>query len=325
MKLRSSILAAALVLLAVSAVAQPYGVNIGARGGLTIPRISAAGKTTPLSDGYKSRMAFGAGVFADFRFTPAFSIQVGLEYSSQGGKKSGFQALPAADVLGPMMAPMGGALTQIATQLAGAGNATGAQQVAQFGAALGQFQAPKYLYADFESEAKFNYVMLPVQAKWGWNLTPTSPVRIYFGAGVFVSRLVSAEQVMSGTSALFTGKDRMTTLGNAMGMALNPALEAVTDGMAKVALTQFVDLAKTTLGAPQDFDQTKDIYDELKKFNYGLIGHAGIQYSFGANNLFLEGGGNYGLAEIQKGNDNGKNRIGSGSVMVGYSRTIGGR
>lgn len=326
MKIRYSILSAIFALLTLTASAQSYyGTAIGARGGLTIPQISPAGKKTPLSEGYKSRMAWGAGAFADFRFTPAFSLQIGVEYSSQGGKKDGSQAIPSSEMIAPMMSRMESGLADIAAQMASAGNVLGAGQVGQFGAALAPLagQMPQYLYADFESEAKFNYLMVPVQVKWGWNLSPTSPLRIYVGAGVFGSYLLSAEQVMSGKSVVFADKDRMTPLSNAMGAAFDGALTSVSDLYARGALSEFIAIAKSDMSQTQDFNRTKDIYDELKKFNYGFIGHLGIQYSSGRNNFFIEGGGNYGLVEIQKEDVNGQNRIGAGSVMIGYSRVIG--
>ncbi len=348
MKIRYTLLAA-LLLLATTSQAQPYGMSIGARGGLTIPSITPGGKATPLSKGYSSRMAWGAGAFAEYRFTDRFSLQVGLEYSSQGGLKNGSQAIPAGEILGPMMAGMGpgsdfaNGLTQVAMGIA-AMSPAGAAQIGQFGAALDGLQEAmsEYLYADFKSEAKFNYVMLPVQAKWGWNFSRTSPFRAYVSAGFFVSHLVSAERVSKGASLIYSDEDKLSTLAEAMtGQISEIAAQTVTDMVGSVALGMFLNGVGGTPGAltgiaaalanPTDFGAkpaggTQDIYADLKKFNVGFIGNAGISYHFGLarrNTLFIEGGGNYGFVKIQKDDANGQNRTGAGTVMVGFSRMIG--
>ena len=38
--------------------------------------------------------------------------------------------------------------------------------------------------------------------------------------------------------------------------------------------------------------------------------------------FFIEGGGNYGFLNIQKGTDNGKNQIGAATVALGYGYTF---
>lgn len=338
MKIRY-ILTGVLLLLVTTLQAQNYGVAIGARGGLTIPSITPGGKTTPLSEGYSSRMAWGAGALAEFRYTKAFSIQIGLEYSSQGGLKNGNQAIPASEVLGPLFAQMGpgsdfaNGLAAAAASIA-AFSPTGAAQIGQFGQALQGMQVPDYLYADFKSEAKFNYVMLPVQAKWGWNFNGgNSPWRFYMSAGLFASYLISAERVSSGRSVI--AWDSELSLNDKIGGTIAAERANVTDPYGQAALSYILDgdrgfLAQMSaqLGEKTNFGGTQDIYDELKKVNVGFVGNVGFQYAFGEarrNNIFIEGGGNYGFIKIQKEDVNGQNRIGAGTVMFGYSRVLGGR
>ena len=94
-----------------------------------------------------------------------------IEYSSQGGKKDGLQAFPTPP---------------------------------EFAALFPAGMAPTYLYANYKSEAKLNYLMIPVLAKFRWNLKPMSPIRIYIDAGPFVGFLLSAKQVTSGSSMIYT-------------------------------------------------------------------------------------------------------------------------
>lgn len=279
---------------------QAQEVAIGVKGGLTIPNITPGGTKTPLSEDYKSRLAWGAGAFADFQFTKTFSLQVGLEYSGQGGKKDGMQALPVGPIKQRFMAE----LSQVE------GIPTGVDQLLE--AAF----PSNYMYADFKSEAKFNYLMLPVQAKFGWNLSPTSPFRFYVSAGVFGSYRLSAKRVSKGTSDFYIDNGNTTFKNQVMGIIagspIGGQLPAETIAILEGALDQF-----------RYKDNTQTITDDIKSFNFGVIGAVGFSYSFcDRHKVFIEGGGNYGLVKIQKSSENGQNRIGCGSVMVGYSFTL---
>ncbi|MGN6299196.1 MAG: porin family protein [Ginsengibacter sp.] len=230
-------------------------VSIGARGGISIPNLTAGGsETNPLNTGYKSRLGGDAAIFAAFRLTPVFSIQPMIEYSSQGGKKEGMQAFPTPQEYASMF-PQG---------------------------------APEYLYADFKSEAKLNYLLVPVLAKFGWNIQ-NSPLRIYVDAGPFAGFLLSAHQVLNGSSIIYADPKGQ--------QPLSPE--------------------------PQPFDSTKNIKSDLNTFNFGVSGNIGIAYRFNKSSIFLEGGGNYGFLNIQKGNANGKNHTGAGTVDVGYTYRFG--
>ena len=147
---------------------------------------------------------------------------------------------------------------------------------------------PPYLYANFKSEAKLNYLLVPVLAKFGWNLSSHSPVRFYFDAGPFAGFLLSAHQVTSGNSMIYA--DPQGTV---------PASPSA-----------------------QPFDANNNIKDQLSTFNFGVSGNLGFAYHFSKNNVFIEGGGNYGLLNIQKGTANGKNQTGAGTLAVGYGYTF---
>ncbi|WP_142685033.1 porin family protein [Chitinophaga polysaccharea] len=232
-------------------------VDLGARGGISIPNLTAGGsESNPLNTGYSSRQGPDFGIFGEYHISKLFSIEAMLSYSSEGGKKKGLQAFPFPPEMAPALPP--------------------------------GMPAPTYLYANFESQAKMNYLMLPILAKFGWNLGATSPLRLYVDAGPFLGFLVSAKQVTSGSSILYLDEE------------------------GKQPITQ----------QPQSFDKTTDIKDQLHTFNVGVSGNVGLAYIFGRNQVFVEGGGNYGFLNIQKGSANGKNNIGAATASIGYAYRI---
>jgi len=232
--------------------ADAQDVALGIRGGISIPNLTAGGSDqNPLNTGYSSRFGPDAGIYAEFKISKLFSLQPMLEFSSQGGKKDGLQAFPTPPQLAQMFQPN---------------------------------PAPTYLYANFNSEAKLNYLMLPILAKFGWNFG-NSPFRIYLDAGPFLGYLVYAKQVTSGSSQYYTDPQ---------------GTQALPTGT-------------------QSFNNTQDLMSQLNKFNFGIEGNIGFAYKLGKGNVFIEGGGNYGFLNIQKGTANGKNETGAGTLAVGYS------
>lgn len=245
-----------LFLLMSSFVVKGQDFAIGIQGGVSIPNLHAgSGEQNPLNTGYSSRLGPQFGLSAEKRFSTLFSLQVLAEYSSQGGKKDGFQAFP-----------------------------TPAEIAAQYP----QGQAPTYLYANFKSDAKLNYLMVPVLGKFGWDLGK-SPFRLYAATGPFVGFLLSAKQVTSGSGNFYADPS---------------GVQQVTP-------------------SPQSLDNSQNIKDELHHTNFGAQGDVGIIYNIGRSAVFVEGGGNYGFVNIQKGSDNGKNITGAATVVVGYSIWLG--
>lgn len=235
--------------------ASAQNVAIGVRGGISIPNLTAGGSdANPLNSGYSSRQGPDFGLFADFKISNLFSIEPMLQYSSQGGKKDGMQALT------------------IPSDLAAAFQAQN-QPV------------PPYVYANYNSEAKLNYLLIPVLAKFGWNLGKSSPWRLYVDAGPFAGFLLNAHQVTSGNSIIYA--DQGST-------------QPITQG-------------------PVSFDDNSNIKDQLHSFNFGIEGNVGFAYKIGRGNLFIEGGGNYGFLNIQKGTANGKNNTGAATADIGYA------
>ena len=235
--------------------------EFGARGGISIPNLSARGsEKNPLNSGYSSRLGPDFGVFGEYHVTKLFSLELAPEYSSQGGKKDGTQAL-----------------------------ATPAQLAAAF-EEQGQ-PVPTYLYADYNSEARINYLLIPVLAKFGWNLGSKSPFRLYVAAGPYVGFLLSAKQVTSGNSPIYADENKS--------VQITPA---------------------------QSFDASTSIKDQLHSANFGVDGRVGLSWAIGPkqiHHVFVEAGGNYGFVNIQKGTANGKNNTGAAVATIGYSIAVG--
>lgn len=236
--------------------------DIGVKGGISIPNLTAGGsQQNPLNTGYSSRFGPDFGVSGEYRFTKLFSLEAAVEYSSQGGKKNGFQAFTPPPELAAYFEEQ-------------------------------NMTVPPYLYANYKSEAKLNYLMIPVLAKVGWDLGPQSPFRFYVAAGPFLGILLSAKQVTSGNSIVYL---------DAAGTEPLPA-------------------------GSQSFDQTTNIKDQLNTVNFGIDGHIGLSYALchsKQQHLFVEAGGNYGFLNIQKGTANGKNNTGAAVATIGYSHSIG--
>lgn len=237
---------------------------IGARGGLNIPKLTASGDN-PMSKGYSSRLSGNGGIFAEFRFNELFSLRPMIEYTQQGGNRKGMQAIPTA---------------MLPSELSAIPNMVG----------------EKYLYANFKSETKFNYIMIPVLANFGWNLND-SRIRLYVNAGPFVSFLLSAKQKTQGSSLLYVDPAGDMTMDYLLGS-----------------------LAGSSPTGVQSMDDDRSITDDVHKVNYGFSANIGASYEVAPrHNILFEVGGNYGLKKLQKSKEHGQNRIGAMTIVVGYA------
>jgi len=228
-------------------------IDLGFKAGLSIPNLTAGSSANPINSGYSSRLGIDGGIHLEFHLTKHFSVQPELRYSSQGGKKNGKQAFSVPPEMQPMFPPG---------------------------------QIPQYLYANYKSTAKINYLMLPLLAKYHFDLSRQWD--LYLAAGPFVSLVVSAKNITRGSSDIYLDEQQTQVLP----------------------------------GGAQSFDRTEDIKDELHAFNAGIDGHIGIAYKWAHSSVFIEGGGNYGLINIQKGEVNGKNNTGAAVIVAGYTIRI---
>ncbi|KAA6330312.1 hypothetical protein EZS27_020966 [termite gut metagenome] len=260
-------------------------VNVGVRGGLSIPNVIAGGDN-PLSKGYSSRFAGTGGVFAELGMNDLLSLRLGVEYSGQGGNRDGVQAMSSNQLMSSI-ANIPGVPTEALGQ-------------------IGQF-VPEVFYADVKNTTKFDYLMIPLSLQVGKDLGGSwKSWRVYAGAGPFVSFLLSAEQVSKGQSKFYTDATKLKTLGD----NIPPAIAEMAP-----QLVYALD-SETSFG-------TTDIKDDLRKVNAGVQGNLGLAYQCHRNKLFLEVGGNYGLVRLQKDESNGSNHIGSATITLGYAYRLG--
>ena len=269
-------------------------VKFGIRGGMNLPNIMACGSNTPVSEDYKSRMAPGWGIFTELQINPMASFRFGVEYSGMGGKKNGMQAMPTERLLTEMVSSFAG-LT---------GLPAGMEEV------LGgmMMTMPPHYYANIDNTVKFDYVMIPLLAQFGWDVGQT-PWRVYVNAGPFVSFFMSGKQVSKGTSPLYADASGTNTLWDILPAEIQ-----------YVVNNSFPAIA-STLSEPVKFGST-NISGEMKSTNFGITGHVGIRYQHKHNYFFLELGGNYGFITVQQNDANGSNRLGAASVMVGYAFSL---
>lgn len=250
MKHYSRILAGAALLFLLHQPLAQAQTDLGVKAGISIPNLTSGSSDNPVNSGYSSRLGPDAAIHAEFHLTPHFSIQPELRYSSQGGKKNGRQAFTVPEEMKPGF-PAG--------------------------------EVPPYLYANYKSTAKINYLMLPVLAKYHFDLSRHWD--LYIAAGPFASLVVSAKNITKGSSDIYLDEQQTQALP----------------------------------GGPQSFDHTQDIKSDLRSFNAGIDGHIGIAYKWARNSVFIEGGGNYGFVNIQKDEANGKNRTGAAVIAAGYA------
>ena len=267
-------------------------VKFGIKGGLNVPNIVAGGNNTPVSEGYKSRLANGWGLFTELQLNPAVSLRLGVEYSEMGGKKDGMQAMPTQRLITEMGNSIGMGVTE--------------QQLAALGTLMASL--PPYYYANVNNTAKFNYVMIPLMAQLGKDIG-LSPWRVYVNAGPFASFLLSGKQISQGTSKLYSDASGTSTLWD------------IFPEEAKGLVANEFPYIGQTLGGEIPFGK-KNVTGELKSTNFGVMGNVGIRYQYKHNYFFLEAGGNYGFVVVQDDASNGSNRIGAASVMLGYAFSL---
>jgi hypothetical protein len=288
--MRRTVLVLCFFVLNIAVNAQP--VNIGVHGGLAIPNI-VSGSGNPLSEGYSSRLAGNGGIFTEIGINDRFSVRFGVEYTGQGGKRNGVQAMSSNQLIMDMAARMGADITE------------------ETAAMLGEMATyiPSTFYADVKNTVKFDYLMLPLSLQLGKTLG-NSPYRIYFNAGPFISFLMSGEQVSKGSSKLYAGADKTATLWATVPEEIQ---SHITDELPELA---------HILENGTEFG-TSVITGEIRPVNFGFQGNIGLSYQWGNNSrFFVEAGGNYGFVRIQKNKSNGNNHIGSANIMIGYSFRI---
>jgi hypothetical protein len=173
---------------------------------------------------------------------------MGLEWSTQGGQKTGLQTIPVIPDLAQYFPP-----------------------------------GTQYLYANFTSTVRLQYLLLPVMIKYTLGLSHSGKWKLYADGGFFGGLLITANASASGTSKVFLDKEQTQPLGS---LAVN-------------------------------FDSTGNIKSQLHKGNFGVEGNLGILYRINSTAVFAEAGGNYGFIDLQKNSQNGINHTGALIFRVG--------
>ncbi|RYD99344.1 MAG: PorT family protein [Sphingobacteriales bacterium] len=149
-----------------------------------------------------------------------------------------------------------------------------------------------YVFANLENVSRINYLQLPVHIKFSQPIALKQKLSVYIQAGPYIGYMLSARQIVKSE---------------------NLRVYASADPQSEID-PQYV---HTFFGSAVDtiIEAKKDLYS----WNYGVSGAAGLSCQLKKGKIVLEAGGNYGFRYIQKGADHGKNRIGAGVVMLGYS------
>jgi len=140
---------------------------VGIKGGVSIPDLTSGSTDNPLSSGWSSRFGANFGAVASAKIKGKFSIQVELNYSSQGGKKDGAQAVPVSYFTNTP--PPG---------------------------------TPALLYATLNNVTRLNYLELPVLAKLSFSLS--SNLKFFVDAGPYVAMLMNAKTLANGNTEFYT-------------------------------------------------------------------------------------------------------------------------
>jgi hypothetical protein len=226
-------------------------IKLGIKGGLSLPNLSSTGGSD-VSKGYKTISGPDLGLVIDFTIAQNVSMETGLEWSTQGGRKTGLQTIPASPELEQFFPP--GSNVQ-------------------------------FLYANFTSTVRLQYLMLPVLIRYTMDLDHPGRWKIYWDGGLFAGLLITANASASGTSKVYYDKQETNQVGS-------------------VAV---------------QFDSTGDIKRQLHKGNFGIEGNVGLSYNLKFISYFFEAGGNYGFINLQKNEKNGINYTGALIFRVGLA------
>lgn len=161
-----TLLALVIVLSTGAVLAQSYErqVNIGVRGGFSIPKLVGGGDEEITRD-YKSRTAYQVGGFVEAEVSKRFSIQTEVNYAPQGGKREGVQPITATI---PGLPPL---------------------------------PAGAFYYANFQNTAKLHYLEIPVLFKYTWKRD--GGPEFYVNGGPNPGFLMKATQETRGSSTIY--------------------------------------------------------------------------------------------------------------------------
>lgn len=166
----------------------------GVKTGFGIPNLTSGAKSTPLSEGYASRLGFYTGLVAEYQTNTLFGLRAEVNYSVQGGKRDGMQALP--------LSPEMGLLWQLLPSIG--------------------ITPDNYMYANIKSDAILNYLEIPVMAKFSFNIA--QGIDFYMQAGPYMGILLNAKNVTSGSSGIYIDKEAILSVDAILQLAQLPPI-----------------------------------------------------------------------------------------------------
>jgi hypothetical protein len=147
--------------------------QLGIKGGLSLPNLTSSGGSD-VSKGYKTIPGPDIAFFSDYKLSEMFSLETSLEWSTQGGQKSGLQTIPASPEMAQYFPPGSDA---------------------------------QYLYANFTSTVRLQYLMLPVLLKFNMSLGSSGHWKLYVDGGVFGALLITAKASAAGSGKVYFDKN----------------------------------------------------------------------------------------------------------------------
>lgn len=153
--------------------------SLGLKAGICIPNLKGSNSAeNPIANDWSSRLGPYSGVVMSVKLSEHFSLQPELNFSSQGGKKKGKQAIATASIPG---VPPGISL-------------------------------PPYLYLNMDATAILNYLELPVLASGNFRLS--KKLDFFINAGPYVGYLLNAKTKSKGSSIIYTDEAETTPLSS---------------------------------------------------------------------------------------------------------------
>jgi hypothetical protein len=246
--------------------------KMGIRLGVGLPNLKSTDDNIYSKD-YETVAGFDGGIFLDYGLTENFSIKTELYYARKGGERNGMQPIPPA----------------------------------QMDPELAMITGDRAVWANFDNTAVFNYIGIPVLAKYEWNLGDKWGV--YANAGLYVEFILNPEQETSGTSQLYY--DEAGTMPVEVPYNANPDPNGE-------PIYIMVPLPA------QDLTATTDIDKDLADMDFGAMFGAGVSYALNdTSELIFDARGSYGFIPLQ--NDTatyGTVHMGSFTFSLGYAYTI---
>jgi Outer membrane protein beta-barrel domain len=144
-------------------------IQLGLKGGVSLPNLSSGTTISGVSSGYRSISGPDLAILSELKFNEKWSLQVAVEWSTQGGQTEGVQSISVKEF--PEYLPPGSNVQTV--------------------------------YGGFVGVAKLRYVMLPVMAKYYIKIGNSGRWKFYVDAGIFGAYMMEAKGSATGSSKIY--------------------------------------------------------------------------------------------------------------------------